>query len=132
MLTLRKYNYDAGRYEVIGEVDLHTVGRSISPEQLIYVLSAHCNGVMGSPSKTGKAMGEAIAGEHRALQDMMLHVLYQTIAEAAQQYDRGWYDGRNEHSLRAAHAVRDLLAGDPHRYYFKDNPVWKDNGKDNG
>jgi len=109
VVQYKKYNYETRQYEETGEsVDLWELAQAISPDEIVKLLALYMNGP-GNVGRSGPAMGYALLGEHRALQEEVMLLLFNFIAKVGDAYDDGWTDERNARSFEIAARVRDVL-----------------------
>lgn len=87
------------------EYDLCPKNGETDDEVFVRFFSNFVNGKMRSKNN----VAEKMSLEHRYLQSQMFMVCMEYIVKLAENYERGYYDGRNEYACKTAKIIIDHL-----------------------
>src|SRR5512137_945643 len=97
-IQLKRWNYDTKQNDEIGEVSVYDIVRSMTKENVVYLLSEWLNVGM-KDQHNGMEIGKAFEQEHRTIQASLYRwCLGIIIGLSKQEYT----DGRNETAVRNA------------------------------
>jgi hypothetical protein len=105
-ILLRHYDWKEGVWVSDGEVSAYAVAKSITPQNMAYLLDNYVN-QMGN-EYTGTAIGRLLKQSHRTLQRSAI-VFCANLIMALGEQDLQWTDLRNHDAIVFAKKVTELV-----------------------
>jgi hypothetical protein len=105
-ILLRHYDWKEGVWVSDGEVSAYAVAKSITPQNMAYLLDTYVNQMLNDGS--GIEVGRALQHSHRTLQRSAI-VFCANLIMALGEQDLQWTDLRNHDAIVFAKKVTELV-----------------------